>query len=103
MFKTLLCYKYILVNLFLQLLNERSAEIVLTLFRPSGGGGGGGGGGFCSRRLWTLITFLLLKQTLPNLATFSLFDVACHSSRDLTFPWQPYLTGMFFQISIPLI
>ena len=31
----------------------------------------GEGGGFCPRRLWTLITFLILEQTLPNLATFS--------------------------------
>ena len=36
----------------------------------SGGGGGGVGGRKCPCWLWTLITFLLLKQTLPNLATF---------------------------------
>ena len=39
-------------------------KFTLTLFNP------GGGGRFCPRRLWTLITFLILKQTLPNLATF---------------------------------
>ena len=32
--------------------------------------GGGGGGRKCPRWLWTLITFLLLKQTQPNLANF---------------------------------
>ena len=37
----------------------------LTLFRP------GGGREFCPRWLWTLITFLILKQTLSNLASFS--------------------------------
>ena len=38
---------------------------LLSLFRP------GGEGGFCPRPPWTLITFLILKQTLPNLMTCS--------------------------------
>ena len=36
-----------------------------------GWGRGGGGEGSCPLQLWTLITFLILKETLPNLVTFS--------------------------------
>ena len=46
----------------------------LTLFRS-----GGGGCGFRQQRLWTLITFLLLKQTLPNLESFSKIYLATKS------------------------
>ena len=35
------------------------------------GGAAGGGADSARGKLWTLITFLILKQTLPNLATSS--------------------------------
>ena len=54
------------------------------------------------------MTFLIWKQTLPNVATFSKiyrqqFDMSRHCPRDLTLPWQPYFHRHFFKISIYFI
>ena len=47
--------------------------------------------------------FLILKQTLSNLATFFFknciwehFDMTCDCLRDLTIPWQPYFDNYTF-------